>query len=122
MLKLLFQLTDDMLEKMACLHYQLRVYSLDSNSLSILRLLDECASKIPDCTVSVDFKLQDDTSIFCLVIDMIYTALISICVLERPSNSISEIKNLLSLYHRMVCICKLYFCVIFDLFLTCRYV
>ena len=91
-----------MLEKMACLHYQLRVYLLDSNSLSILRLLDECASRIPACTVPADFKLQDDTSLLCAIIDMIYTSLLSICVPETPSNSISEIKNLLSLYYRMV--------------------
>ena len=96
-----------MLEKMARLHYQLRVSLLDSNSLSILRLLDECASRIPACTVPADFKLQDDTSLFCIVIDMIYNSLLSICVPETPSNSISEIKNLLSLYYRMVCICEL---------------
>ena len=96
-----------MLEKMDRLHYQLRVSLLDSNSLSILRLLDECASRIPACTVPADFKLQDDTSIFCVVIDLIYSSLLSICVPETPSNSISEIKNLLSLYYRMVCICEL---------------
>ena len=96
-----------MIKKMAHLHYQLRMSLFDSNLLSILRLLDECASRIPACTVPADFKLQDDTSLFCIVIDMIYTSLLSICVPETTSNSISEIKNLLSLYYQMVCICEL---------------
>ena len=105
---------------MACLQYQLRVCLLESNSLSILRLLDECASRIPACTVPAGFKLQDDTSLFCAVIDMIYTSLLSICVPETPSNSISEIKNLLSLYYRMVCIYKL--CLYYMLFIFYRYI
>ena len=83
--------------KLAQLHYHLRVSWLDADSLSLLRILDECSEIMPNhSNLQQKLDLTDEALVVQHIIEILYDGLLLLC--SEPN----EMKNLGSLYYRMV--------------------
>lgn len=115
----LCHLIDDVPRKLALLHYHLRMFWLEADSLSLLRTLDDCANCCNDYVIPLDLELTDKMTVVEYIIKLLHASLMSVCIPEPSENSIARIKHLGSLYYRMVCFpsrcsdCSLLFCSLF---------
>lgn len=90
---------DDFTRRFISLHYHLRLYRLDSQYLSLLRLLDECLCYID--TYHVESELFDNLnkkSVLTTGIDILYTSLGSL----HRSGKCAKFYELSDLFYQVV--------------------
>lgn len=93
--------TDNIHRKLALLHYHLRVLWLDADTLSLLRILDECATNVPADKLPQNLNLTEEAVVIQCIIELLYICLINSCK-DKCTESMPKIRELGSLYYRMV--------------------
>ena len=86
--------------KLAMLHYHLRVSWLDANSLSLLRILDDCARNAPD-KLSANVKLVEEAAVIQHIIVLLFTCLRN-CSTDCADTCRDSVNKLGSLFYKMV--------------------
>ncbi|XP_019858199.1 PREDICTED: uncharacterized protein LOC100640592 [Amphimedon queenslandica] len=106
--------SDNVPLKLAQLHYHLRVSWLDADSLSLLRILDECSEIMPKhSSLKQKLDLTDKTLVVQHIIEILYDGLLILC--SNPSSeSKLKMKNLGSLFYRMMSLFKLHSTSVFS--------
>ena len=94
--------------KLAQLHYHLRVSWLDADSLSLLRILDDCATHTTShFNIPKDVNLTEESVVIQYIIELLYASVINTCS-AASQNSVSKIQELGSFYYKMVSAVVLY--------------
>uniref|UniRef100_A0A1X7VIM8 Uncharacterized protein n=1 Tax=Amphimedon queenslandica TaxID=400682 RepID=A0A1X7VIM8_AMPQE len=86
--------------KLAMLHYHLRVSWLDANSLSLLRILDDCAQNAPD-KLSANVKLVEEPDVIEHIIVLLFTCLTNCCT-GCTDTCMDSVNKLGSLFYKMM--------------------